>query len=56
MSRKTIDSCVAFDVEGCRCYRRQSSFYSRHGDVVADALTPLTKVGAETAAESRTRG
>ncbi len=35
-----IDSCVAFDLQNHRCYRRQLSFYSRYGKVVAteDAL------------------
>ena len=31
---RPIDSCVAFDLENRRCYRRQLSFYSRYGDVV----------------------
>jgi len=33
---RPIDSCVAFDVEQRRCYRRQLSFYSRYGKVVVD--------------------
>jgi cysteine dioxygenase len=31
---RPIDSCVAFDMENHRCYRRRLSFYSRYGDVV----------------------
>jgi cysteine dioxygenase len=40
---RPIDSCVAFDLQGRRCYRRQLSFYSRYGKVVAsegDVLAP----------------
>ncbi len=33
---RPIDSCVAFDLEGRRCYRRQLSFHSRFGQVVGD--------------------
>jgi len=29
-----IESCVAFDLEQRRCYRRQLSFYSKYGQVV----------------------
>ena len=32
---RPIDSCVAFDLEQRRCYRRPLRFYSRYGDVVA---------------------
>jgi cysteine dioxygenase type I len=31
---RPIDSCVAFDLEQRRCYRRQLSYYSKYGDVV----------------------
>jgi cysteine dioxygenase len=31
---RPIDSCVAFDLEQRRCYRRQLSFYSKYGEVV----------------------
>ncbi|HET7293013.1 MAG TPA: cysteine dioxygenase family protein [Vicinamibacteria bacterium] len=31
---RPIDSCVAFDLENRRCYRRQLSFYSRYGEVI----------------------
>jgi cysteine dioxygenase type I len=31
---RPIDSCVAFDLEQRRCYRRQLTFYSRYGQVV----------------------
>jgi cysteine dioxygenase len=34
---KPIDSCVAFDFETRRCYRRQLRYYSKFGDVV---MTP----------------
>lgn len=34
---RPIDSCVAFDLESRRCYRRQLSFYSRYGEVVVQA-------------------
>jgi cysteine dioxygenase len=40
---RPIDSCVAFDLEHRRCYRRQLSFYSRDGEVVVtegDLPTP----------------
>jgi cysteine dioxygenase len=40
---RPIDSCVAFDLQGRRCYRRQLSFHSRYGEVVAsegDVLAP----------------
>ena len=30
---RPIDSCVAFDLEGRRCYRRELSFHSRFGQV-----------------------
>lgn len=31
---RPIDSCVAFDLEQKRCYRRVLSYYSKYGDVV----------------------
>jgi len=31
---RPIDSCVAFDLENSRCYRRQLTFFSRYGEVV----------------------
>lgn len=39
---RPIDSCVAFDLEGRRCYRRQLSFHSRFGRLVDgdDAAAP----------------
>ena len=39
---RPIDSCVAFDLEAKHCYRRQLTFYSRYGQVVAKEgdLTP----------------
>jgi len=50
---RPIDSCVAFDLEAHRCYRRQLSFYSRYGDVVMEVPTSPS---AETHALPRTRG
>jgi cysteine dioxygenase len=32
---RPIDSCVAFDLQQKRCYRRVLTFYSKYGDVVA---------------------
>lgn len=34
---RPIDSCVAFDLEAPRCYRRQLRYFSKYGDVV---MTP----------------
>lgn len=34
---RPIESCVAFDTEVPRCYRRQLRYYSVHGDVVMTA-------------------
>lgn len=31
---RPIDSCVAFDLDAPRCYRRQLKYYSVHGEVV----------------------
>lgn len=31
---RPIDSCVAFDLENHRCYRRQLKYFSKYGDVV----------------------
>jgi cysteine dioxygenase len=48
---RPIDSCVAFDVEGHRCYRRPLSYYSKYGDVVVregdlvpDSAVPVSPV------------
>lgn len=30
---RPIDSCVAFDMEGQRCYRRQLGFFSEYGEI-----------------------
>jgi cysteine dioxygenase len=40
---RPIDSCVAFDLEQKRCYRRQLSFFSKYGQVVVQEgdLTPI---------------
>ncbi len=45
---RPIDSCVAFDLEAPRCYRRQLRYFSRFGDVV---MTP-----AEIQSLTATRG
>ena len=40
-----IESCVAFDLEQRRCYRRQLSFYSKYGQVVVrEGDLPAVKV------------
>lgn len=31
---RPIDSCVAFDMENNRCYRRQLAYFSKYGEVV----------------------
>ncbi|MBL8171622.1 MAG: cysteine dioxygenase family protein [Acidobacteria bacterium] len=31
---RPIDSCVAFDMEGRRCYRRQLAYFSKYGELV----------------------
>jgi len=40
---RPIDSCVAFDLEQRRCYRRPLTFYSKYGQVVVPDgdLTPI---------------
>ena len=45
---RPIDSCVAFDLENRRCYRRQLAFYSKYGDVVVREgdLAPSNPVSA----------
>jgi len=47
---RPIDSCVAFDLEAPRCYRRQLRYYSKFGDVVMtpsdiQSLTAPAKAG-----------
>ena len=32
---RPIDSCVAFDMQNNRCYRRELAYYSKNGEVVA---------------------
>jgi cysteine dioxygenase len=41
---RPIDSCVAFDMQNQRCYRRELAYYSKHGEVVA-ARKSLPVVG-----------
>jgi cysteine dioxygenase len=48
---RPIDSCVAFDLEGHRCYRRILSYYSKYGDVIAregdlQAANPISETPA----------
>lgn len=33
---RPIDSCVAFDMEGRRCYRRHLSYFSKYGQVASE--------------------
>ncbi len=37
---RPIESCVAYDLKQRRCWRRQLSFHSRYGQVVAEVETP----------------
>jgi cysteine dioxygenase len=52
---RPIDSCVAFDLEQRRCYRRVLSYYSKYGDVVAREgdLAPADSVSGIPAARPR---
>ena len=52
---RPIDSCVAFDLEGRRCYRRQLSYFSKYGDVVVTEgdLTPANAMSEIPAARPR---
>ena len=43
---RPIDSCVAFDLEQKRCYRRVLNYYSKYGDVVAREGELLEQGGA----------
>lgn len=49
---RPIDSCVAFDLEARRCYRRQLRYYSKFGDVM---MTP-SDVELLTAAAKKNTG
>ena len=49
---RPIDSCVAFDLEARRCYRRQLRYYSKFGDVI---VTP-SDVELLTAAAKKNTG
>ena len=46
---RPIDSCVAFNVESPRCYRRQLRYYSKFGDVVMTKaeIESLTRAARE---------
>lgn len=37
---RPIDSCVAFDMDGQRCYRRQLDYFSEYGEVVPKRVPP----------------
>jgi cysteine dioxygenase len=38
-----IDSCVAFDLEHQRCFRRSLAYYSRNGKIEVEPLEPPSK-------------
>jgi cysteine dioxygenase len=38
-----IDSCVAFDLEHQRCYRRSLAYYSRNGTIETEPLEPAPR-------------
>jgi len=40
---RPIDSCVAFDLEHQRCYRRSLAYYSRNGKIEVTPTTPPAK-------------
>ncbi len=46
---RPIDSCVAFDLENPRCYRRQLRYYSKFGDVVMspEEIQSLTRAAQD---------
>jgi cysteine dioxygenase len=45
---RPIESCVAFDLENKKCYRRQLSFYSKYGTVVLPSTaTPPAREGTD---------
>ena len=48
---RPIDSCVAFDLEAPRCYRRQLRYFSKFGDVMMtpDELETLSTPAARRA-------
>lgn len=52
---RPIDSCVAFDMEAPRCYRRQLRYFSKYGDVVMTAadIQGLTAAAVPRVAESQ---
>ena len=33
---RPIDSCVAFDMEKAKCYRRELAYFSRYGEIASD--------------------
>lgn len=40
---RPIDSCVAFDIEQQRCYRRQLSYFSQYGEIKLQEAATQTK-------------
>lgn len=44
---RPIDSCVAFDLEAPRCYRRQLRYFSKYGDVVMTPAEILSLTAAQ---------
>jgi cysteine dioxygenase len=42
---RPIDSCVAFDMQNRHCYRRELSYYSRHGERVPRRQLPVVGAG-----------
>jgi cysteine dioxygenase len=40
---RPIDSCVAFDLEHQRCYRRSLAYYSRNGHIEEHPIEPPSK-------------
>ncbi len=50
---RPIESCVAFDLETPRCYRRQLRYFSKFGDVV---MTPAEVLSLTAAASSAGAG
>ena len=47
---RPIESCVAFDLQTPRCYRRQLRYYSKYGDVV---MTPAEVQGLNSGLQIR---
>jgi cysteine dioxygenase len=50
---RPIESCVAFDLEKRRCYRRSLAFFSRYGTVVLEEPAPAPPEGGGPSLPSR---